>query len=553
MAWVLAIMTMLAGVFAFLSLPVAQYPDIAPTTVRVSASYPGATVQAVENSVTRVIEDSMTGLDGMIYMTAQSSEGSGSVTLTFDDSVDPVDAQNEVQTKVAQVESQLPGAVQAQGVTVRRSNSSILMVGALVSTDGSHSTLQLGDILSETVEGPIQRTDGVGDINSFGSGYAMRIWLDPISLARYQLTPTDVVEAVENQNTTVSVGSLGNQPTVRGQQFTATSTAQSQLSSVEQFERILLKTDEDGGTVRLADVALVEIGQEDYGGDSRFDGLNAAGFGVNLETGANVVDTANAVKATMAQLAPSLPEGVEFRIAYDTSPFVKLSIGQVYHTLIEAVVVVFLVLIFVLQSWRATLVPLIAVPVVLLGTFAVLYATGYSINTLTMFAMVLAIGLLVDDAIVVVENVERLMEDEGLSAREATRKSMGQITTAHLGINVVLAAVFLPMAFFGGSTGVIYRQFSLTMVTAMTLSLVFVIVLSPPMSARLLMPRPGHIRFAPARWFNSGMDRFTRGYGAGVRDTMRAPLLVLATLFVVLGGSTSASTAPSSRPRIRAC
>ncbi len=289
--------------------------------------------------------------------------------------------------------------------------------------------------------------------------------------------------------------------------------------------------------MRLADVASVEIGQEAYGGDSRFDGLNAAGFGVNLETGANAIDTANAVKATMAQLAPSLPEGVEFRIAYDTSPFVELSIEQVCHTLIEAVVLVFLVLIIFLQSWRATLVPLIAVPVVLLGTFAVLYATGYSINTLTMFAMVLAIGLLVDDAIVVVENVERLMEDEGLSAREATRKSMGQITTALLGINVVLAAVFLPMAFFGGSTRVIYRQFSLTMVTAMTLSLVFAIVLSPPMSARLLRPRPGHIRFAPARWFNSGMDRFTHGYDAGVRGTMRAPLLVLVPLFVVLGGA----------------
>lgn len=307
----------------------AHYPDIAPTTVRVSASYPGARAQAVETSVTRVIEDSMTGLDGMIYMTAQSSEGTGSVTLTFDDSVDPVDAQNEVQTKVAQVESQLPGPVQTQGVAVRRSTSSILMVGALVSSDGSHSTLQLGDILSEIVEDPIQRTDGVGDINSFGSGYAMRSWPDPISLARYPLTPTDLVEAVENQNTTVSVGSLGDQPTVRGRQFTATGTAQGQLSSVGQFKRILLKTDEDGGTVRLADVASVEIGQEDYGGDSRFDGLNAAGFGVNLETGANAVGTANAVKATMAQLAPSLPEGVEFRIAYDTSPFVELSIEQV--------------------------------------------------------------------------------------------------------------------------------------------------------------------------------------------------------------------------------
>ncbi len=536
-AWVLALMTMLAGAWSFLSLPVSQYPDIAPTTVRVSASYPGATAEAVENSVTRVIEDSMTGLEGTIYMTARSSPGSPSLSLTFDDSVDPIDAQNEVQTKVSQVESQLPSAVQSQGVSIRRSTSSILMVGALVSTDGAHSTLELGDILSETVEGPIQRTDGVGGINVFGSGYAMRIWLKPLALARYQLTPSDVVAAVQNQNTTVSVGSLGEQPTVQGQQFTATITAQSQLTGVEQFERILLKTEEDGGAVRLADVADVEIGQESYGGDSRFNGLNAAGFGVNLETGANAVDTANAVKATMARLENTLPEGVAFRISYDTSPFVELSIEQVYHTLIEAVVLVFLVLIVFLQSWRATLIPLIAVPVVLSGTFAVLYATGFTINTLTMFAMVLAIGLLVDDAIVVVENVERIMDEEGLSAREATKKSMGQITSALLGINVVLAAVFLPMAFFGGSTGVIYRQFSITMVTAMTLSLLVAIILSPPMSAKLLRPRDEMIRFAPARWFNRSLDRVTNAYGRGVKASLRAPALMLGLLALVLGGA----------------
>ncbi|MBK1635404.1 efflux RND transporter permease subunit [Rhodovulum adriaticum] len=536
-AWVLALLTMLAGVWSFVSLPVSQYPDIAPTTVRVSASYPGATAAAVENSVTRVIEDAMTGLEGMIYMTGQSSQGSASLSLTFDDSVDPVDAQNEVQTKVGQVESRLPTSVQTQGVSVQRSTSSILMVGALVATQGGYTTLELGDILSETVEGPIERTEGVGGLNSFGSGYAMRIWLDPISLARHQLTPSDVVTALENQNTTVSVGSLGDQPTVRGQQFTATITAQSQLTGVAEFQRILLKTDEDGGVVRLSDVARVEIGQEDYGGGSRFNGLPAAGFGVNLETGANAVDTARAVRATMDRLAPSLPEGVEFRVAYDTSPFVELSIEQVYQTLVEAIVLVFLVLLVFLQSWRATLIPLIAVPVVLLGTFAVLYATGYSINTLTMFAMVLAIGLLVDDAIVVVENVERLMEDEGLSALEATRKSMGQITSALLGINVVLAAVFLPMAFFGGSTGVIYRQFSITMVTAMTLSLLVAVILSPPMSARLLRPKPGRTRFAPARWFNEGLAALTRGYGATVRATLRAPVAMLAVLALVLGGA----------------
>ena len=536
-AWVLALMAVLAGIWSYISLPVAQYPDIAPTTVRVSASYGGATAAAVENSVTRVIEDNMTGLDGMLYMTAQSSEGRGSVSVVFDDSVDPVDAQNEVQTKVSQVASQLPSVVQSQGVTVTRSTSSILMVGALVSTDGAQSTLQLGDILSETVEGPIQRTEGVGSINVFGSGYAMRVWLDPIELARYQLTASDVVTAVQNQNTTVSVGSLGDQPTVQGQQFTATVTAQSQLTSVREFEQILLRSDEGGGVVRLADVADVEIGQESYGSDSRFDGLNAAGFGVNLATGANAVDTAAAVRDTMAGLENALPEGVEFRVAYDTSPFVELSIEQVYHTLIEAVILVTLVLVIFLQSWRATLIPLIAVPVVLAGTFAVLYVTGYSINTLTMFAMVLAIGLLVDDAIVVVENIERIMEEEKLSPLEATKKSMNEITSALLGINVVLAAVFLPMAFFGGSTGVIYRQFSITMVAAMALSFVFAIILSPPMGARLLKPSQGEPRFAPARWFNHGMDRCVAGYTSGVKASLRAPVLVLVMLGGVLGAA----------------
>ncbi|OIQ24335.1 MAG: multidrug efflux RND transporter permease [Alphaproteobacteria bacterium MedPE-SWcel] len=536
-AWVLALMTMLLGAWSVYSLPVAQYPEIAPTTVRVSASYNGATAAAVENSVTRVIEDAMTGLDGMIYMTARSSQGSASLSITFDESVEPVDAQNEIQTKISQIESQLPTAVRTQGVSVSRSSSSILMVGAIVAEDDSYSTVQLGNILSEQVEGAIQRTEGVGGVNVFGSGYAMRVWLDPIALARFQLTPQDVVGAVEEQNTTVSVGSLGSQPTLVGQQFNATITAQSQMTSVADFKQILLKADESGGVVRLGDVARVEIGQESYGGDSRFSGKNATGFGVNLATGANAVDTAAAVRDTLDRLEPSLPDGVRFEVAYDTSPFVELSIEQVYHTLLEAVVLVFLVLLLFLQSWRATLIPLIAVPVVLLGTFAVLSVGGFSINTLTMFAMVLAIGLLVDDAIVVVENVERLMEDEGMSALEATRKSMAQITSALLGINVVLAAVFLPMAFFGGSTGVIYRQFSVTMVSAMSLSLLVAIILSPPMSARLLRPKDGPPRFAPFRWFNRLVARATAGYDAGVRGSLRLPILMPVLLAAVLAGA----------------
>lgn len=535
-AWVLALLAMLAGVWSVMNLPVAQYPDIAPTTIRVSASYPGASASTVENSVTRVIEDAMTGLEGLIYMTARSSRGSSSLELVFDDSVDPSEAQTEVQSRVSQVERRLPSTVQSQGVSITRSSSSILMVAALVDTTGKRTPIELGDIIANTVEGPVQRTEGVGGLQSFGAGYAMRIWLDPLALARYGLTPQDVVSAVENQNTNVSVGSLGSQPTAEGQQFTAQITAQSQLGSVEEFERILLRTEAAGGVVRLADVARVEIGQESYGGDSRFNGLPAAGFAVNLATGANAVDTAEAVRATLEGLAPALPEGVEFRIAYDTSPFVELSIEQVYHTLIEAVVLVVVVLVIFLQSWRATLIPLIAIPVVLLGTFAVLQATGFSINTLTMFAMVLAVGLLVDDAIVVVENVERLMAEEGLSAREATRKSMGQISSALIGISVVLAAVFLPMAFFGGSTGVIYRQFSVTMVAAMALSLLVALILSPPMSARLLQSRQGPVRLAPARWFNAGLDRLRDAYAATVRASLRLPLMALVVLAAILAG-----------------
>ncbi|PWE26876.1 hydrophobe/amphiphile efflux-1 family RND transporter [Pararhodobacter marinus] len=536
-ASVLALLVMLGGLWAATSLPVSQYPDIAPTTVRVSASYGGATAEAVENSVTRVLEDAMTGLDGLLYMTARSSQGSASIELVFDDSIDPVDAQNDVQSNVQQVENQLPSVVRSQGVRVSRSSSSILMVVALVDNSNRLSTLELGDLITNVVEGPIQRVDGVGGISSFSAGYAMRIWLDPLSLARYGLTPTHVVAAVEAQNTTVSVGSLGEQPTVQGQQFTATITAQSQLNTVEQFERILLRTDEEGGSVRLRDVARVEIGQESYGGGARFSGMPAAGFGVNMETGANAVDTAAAVRVALDGLQAALPEGVAFEIAHDTSPFVELSIEQVYRTLIEAIVLVFLVLVVFLQSWRATLVPLVAVPVVLLGTFGVLYATGFTINTLTMFALVLAVGLLVDDAIVVVENVERLMEDEGLSALDATRKSMGQITSALVGINVVLAAVFLPMAFFGGSTGVIYRQFSVTMVAAMTLSLFVAIVISPPMSARLLRPKPEGGGIAPARWFNRGMAGAVAGYAAGVRASMKVPALMVLVLAGVLGGA----------------
>ncbi|MCV2445906.1 efflux RND transporter permease subunit [Paracoccus sp. DMF] len=536
-AWVLAIVTMLAGAWAVLGLPISQYPDIAPTTVRITANYSGATARAVQNSVTTPIEDVLTGLDGLLYTTSISSTGRSALVLTFDDSVTPTDALNEVQAKVRSVEGRLPGPVQNDGISISRTSTSTLMVGALVSTSGKQSTIELGNLLEQVVEGPVKRTEGVGGVNVFGSGYAMRIWMDPLRLAQFQLTPTDITTAVAQQNSTVSVGALGSQPVVAGQQFTATVTAQSQLTSVEDFRNILLKTGADGAAVRLGDVAEVAIGQVSYGRDSRFNGMNASGFAVQLASGANAVETSNGVRATLDGLASALPEGVELRVAYDTAPFVELSIEKVWHTLLEAIVLVFLVILIFLQNWRATLIPIIAIPVVLLGTFAMLAALGYSINTLTMFAMVLAIGLLVDDAIVVVENVERVMAEEGLDPVAATEKSMGQISGALIGIALVLSAVFLPMGFMPGSTGVIYRQFSVTIITAMVLSLAVALILTPAMCATLLRRGHGAPRFAPARWFNAGFERLTAGYSATVRRSLRRPLLVMLVLAAISYGA----------------
>ncbi|MDF3604947.1 efflux RND transporter permease subunit [Paracoccus sp. DMF-8] len=535
-AWVLAIVTMLAGGFSILTLPVSQYPDIAPTTIRISANYSGATAQAVQNSVTKPIEDSLTGLDGLLYTVSSSATGRSTLTLTFDDSVTPVDALNEVQSKVRSVEGRLPSPVQTDGVRISRSSTSILMVAALVSTENRHSRIELGNLIEEVIEGPVKRVEGVGEVNVFGSGYAMRIWLDPLRLAQFQLTPSDITSAVAAQNTTVSVGSLGSQPVTEGQQFTATITAQSQLTSVDDFRNILLKTGTDGATVRLGDVAEVEIGQESYGADSRFNGNSASGFRVSLANGANAVDTAAGVRAVLENLKSSLPDGLEVQIAYDTAPFVELSIEKVYHTLIEAIVLVFLVILIFLQNWRATLIPIIAVPVVLLGTFGMLAALGYSINTLTMFAMVLAIGLLVDDAIVVVENVERVMTEEGLGPVEATEKSMKQISGALIGIALVLSAVFVPMAFMPGSTGVVYRQFSVTIITAMVLSLFVALILTPAMCASMLRQSHGPARFAPARWFNAAFERATNGYGATVARTLRRPFVVMVALAIISFG-----------------
>ncbi|RWR12282.1 multidrug efflux RND transporter permease subunit [Paenirhodobacter populi] len=537
-AWVLAIVTMLAGVLGLNTLAISQYPEVSPPTVRISATYSGASAEAVGNSVTTVIEDAMTGLDGLIYMTSSSSRGTASVNLVFEQNIDPESAQTEVQNKVQLILSQLPDTVQDAGVRVSRSTSSILMIGALVSADGRYNSVELADMLDTTVQGPIQRVEGVGSINTFGSGYAMRIWLDPQSLVQYALTPADVTTAIAAQNSTVAVGSLGDNPAVDAQQFTAEVTAQSQLRTVDDFRNILLKTGTAGAQVRLGDVARIEVGQETYGQDSRFSRQNAAGFGINLATGANAVETAQRVRATLEGMKNAFPEGVSIEYAYDTSPFVELSINKVVHTLIEAVILVFLVILIFLQNWRATLIPTIAVPVVLLGTFGILSLFGYSINTLTMFAMVLAIGLLVDDAIVVVENVERVMEEEGLPPREATEKSMGQITPALVGIGLVLSAVFLPMAFMSGSTGIIYRQFSVTIVSAMVLSVLVALILTPALCATLLRPRREGGGIAPARWFNRNFERMTQGYLHTNQRILKRPfaaLVALACIGVLVG------------------
>lgn len=532
-AWVIAIAIMLGGAMAITTLPISQYPDIAPTTVRISATYSGATAEAIENSVTIPIEEAMTGLDDLTYMTSSSTTGSASVSLTFGESIDPDIAQVQVQNKLQLVESQLPESVRQAGLTVSRSTSSILLVGTLVSTDGKRDSLELASILSATIEDQIQRLEGVGGINSFGSGYAMRIWLDPHKLSQYQLTVSDVTSAVEAQNTQVSAGAIGGQPATEGQQLNATVTAQSQLKTVAEFERIILKSGTGGDIVRLADVARVEIGQESYGSNSRYNGLPAAGFGINLATGANAIDTAERVRTAMASIENTLPENVAVYYPYDTSPFVELSIEKVIHTLIEAVVLVFLVLLLFLQNFRATLIPTIAVPVVLLGTFGVLALFGYSINTLTMFAMVLAIGLLVDDAIVVVENVERIISEEKLSPLEATRKSMREITGALIGIALVLTAVFIPMAFFGGSVGVIYRQFSVTIVSAMLLSVVVALVLTPALCATILKPAHDGKKNGFFAWFNRNFGRATDGYVGTIGYLLRRSRRVILAFIAV--------------------
>ncbi|WP_440866887.1 multidrug efflux RND transporter permease AcrD [Symbiopectobacterium purcellii] len=518
-AWVLAILLSLGGMMAIASLAVEQYPDLAPPNVRITASYPGASAQTMENTVTQIIEQSMTGLDHLMYMSSQSSSGQTRITLSFDAGTDPDNARQQVQNQLQSAMRKLPQDVQQQGVTVNKTGDTNILMIAFVSTDGSMEKQDISDYVASNVQEPLSRINGVGSVDIFGSQYAMRIWLDPSKLKSFSLTASDVVSAIQSQNSQVSVGQVGGTPTVDYQSLNATVNARSLLQTPEQFRAITLRVNQDGSAVTLSDVAKIELGAENYDSLSRFNCQSASGLGIKLASGANEIETDKLVRARLAELAPFFPHGLEAKIAFETSPFVKASIEDVVKTLLEAVLLVFLVMYLFLQNFRATLIPTIAVPVVLLGTFAVLYAFGFSLNMLTMFAMVLAIGLLVDDAIVVVENVERVMSEEGLSPRAATRKSMQQMQSALVGIALVLSAVFVPMAFFGGTTGAIYRQFSITIVSAMVLSVLVALILTPALCATLLKPLAKgehHGKRGFFGWFNRQFNQLSERYEHGV-------------------------------------
>ncbi|MBB5712255.1 efflux RND transporter permease subunit [Sphingomonas xinjiangensis] len=542
-AWVLAIIVMLAGVGAILTLPIAQYPDVAPPQVNVRATYPGASAETIQNSVTQVIEQQLTGIDGLLYFSSSSnSRGQSTVSVTFEKGTDPDIAQVQVQNQVQQALSRLPAQVQQQGLRVTKSNADqLLLVGVYDETD-QRTNQDVSDYLASNLQDPLGRVEGVGETDVYGAPYAMRIWLNPDRLASYQLMPSDVITAIQNQNTEVAAGEIGGTPMPSEQRLNAVVTAQSRLQTPAQFKAIILKTQTNGATVRLEDVARVELGAESYAVITRINGHPGAGLSISLAPGADALSTAEAVKAELNRLSRGFPPGFKVAYANDTTTFIRLSIQEVVKTLIEAIILVVIVMFVFLQSWRATLIPAIAVPVVLLGTFAIFSVAGFSINTLTLFGLVLAIGLLVDDAIVVVENVERLMEeDPELSPREATIRSMDEIQVALVAIALVLSAVFLPMAFFGGSTGVIYRQFSITIVSAMILSVLVALILSPALTATLLKPKnEQHAGWVERRlpragaFFGAARDKFNRGFERGTERYVRSVQVVVDRKWLVL-------------------
>nr|WP_314444209.1 efflux RND transporter permease subunit [uncultured Sphingomonas sp.] len=551
-AWVLAIITMLAGIGAITQLPVEQYPDVAPPQVNIRATYPGASAETVENSVTQILEQQLSGIDGLLFFSAtSSSRGSVGISATFAKGTDPDTAQVQVQNAVQQAVSRLPQQVQQQGVRVTKSNPDFLLIVGVYDETDRRSNIDVSDYLTSTIQDPLSRVEGVGDVNVFGSQRAMRIWLNPQRLAGVSLMPGDVITAIQNQNTEVAAGEVGSLPQPRDQLLNATVTAQSRLQTPEQFENIILKTEPSGATVRIKDIARVELGAESYNAVSRINGHPGAGMAISLAPGADALRTAELIKERVAELTTSLPEGLKVAYANDTTAFIKLSVEEVVKTLLEAVVLVVIVMFVFLQSWRATLVPAIAVPVVLLGTFAIFYLFGFTINTLTLFGLVLAIGLLVDDAIVVVENVERLMEENpGMSPREATEISMKEIQVALVAIAVVLSAVFLPMAFFGGSTGVIYQQFSITIISCMILSVLVALILSPAITATLLKARkPPEVEAAERqdnhwyqRWGHRFQDWFNRTFNRGIERYTGGVITVINRkwLFLAIYGVTCA-------------
>lgn len=539
-AWVIAIMIMLVGGFAIMKLPVAQYPTIAPPSIAISTNYLGADAATVQSTVTQIIEQNMNGIDNLLYLSSSSDySGNVEILLTFKPGTDPDIAQVQVQNKLQLAIPLLPHQVQQQGVSVEKSNDTYLMFPSFVSEDGSMRQEDIADYIATNIRDPISRISGVGDAPLFGAQNAMRIWLDPDKLNRFKLTPVEVINAIRVQNSQVAAGQLGGTPAVPGQQLNSSIIAQTRLTSAKEFGRILLKVNTDGSQVRLEDVATVELGSENYNVIVRYNGKPAASLGIKLATGANALKTAAAVRAELDKLQQFFPQGLKVVHPYDTTPFVKASINEVVRTLVEAIILVFLVMYLFLQNFRATLIPTIAVPVVLLGTFPILYSFGYSINTLTMFGVVLAIGLLVDDAIVVVENVERVMQEEGLSPRAATKKAMGQIQGALVGIALVLSAVFVPMAFFDGSTGAIYRQFSITIVSAMMLSVLVALILTPALCATMLKPlaKGSHgVERGFFGWFNRLFAKSTQHYSDSVSHILRGTGRYLVIyLFIIMG------------------
>ncbi len=542
-AWVISLIIVLSGLLAMRSLPIAQYPSIAPPSIAISTTYPGASAQVLEDTVTAIIEQEMNGAEGLQYMYSTSeSSGTASITLTFKPGVDPDLANVEVQNRLKRVESRLPAEVRAQGVRVDKAANNFLMFVILQSTDGAMTRTDLASYATASILDPLRRVEGVGDVTLFGAEYAMRIWLQPSRLTGFNLTPNDVLNAIRDQNMQVAGGALGALPSVPGQELNATIVVpQSRLSTPEEFGDIILRANTDGTVLRLKDVARVELGAADYSVEARLNGKPVAGLGIKPAPGANALATATAVRAKMDELSAFFPQGMAHEVPYDTSKFVKISIEGVVKTLVEAVILVFLVMYLFLQNFRATIIPTIVVPIALLGTLTVMLVAGFSINVLTMFGMVLAIGILVDDAIVVVENVERIMSEEGLSAREATRKAMGQITGAIVGITLVLIAVFIPMAFFSGSVGNIYRQFSLSLVASIAFSAFLALSLTPALCASLLKPvQAGHHHEKGGffGWFNRSFARTTKSYESVVgRLLARAGryMLVYALIVVAVG------------------